>query len=49
MSGGERMEILSVSQVNKYIKVMMDRDMLLRDITISGEISNFKRHSSGHY
>ena len=38
------MEILSVSQVNKYIKAMMDSD-----ITVTGEISNFKRHSSGHY
>ena len=27
----------------------MDRDGLLRDVTISGEISNFKRHGSGHY
>ncbi len=27
----------------------MDRDNLLRDITVSGEISNFKRHNSGHY
>lgn len=43
------MEILSVSQVNKYIKTMMDNDMLLSDITVTGEISNFKRHSSGHY
>lgn len=43
------MEILSVSQVNKYIKTMMDSDMLLSDVTITGEISNFKRHSSGHY
>ncbi|MGN0474043.1 MAG: exodeoxyribonuclease VII large subunit, partial [Acutalibacteraceae bacterium] len=43
------MEILSVSQVNKYIKNMMDCDTLLSDITVTGEISNFKRHSSGHY
>lgn len=43
------MEILSVSQVNQYIKAMMDHDMLLSDITVTGEISNFKRHSSGHY
>lgn len=43
------MEVLSVSQVNKYIKAMMDRDALLSDITVTGEISNFKRHSSGHY
>ena len=44
-----KLEILSVSQINKYIKGLMDRDELLRDVTVSGEISNFKRHSSGHY
>ena len=27
----------------------MDGDTILRDVTVSGEISNFKRHSSGHY
>ena len=27
----------------------MDGDGVLRDVTVSGEISNFKRHSSGHY
>lgn len=43
------MEIVSVSQVNKYIKSLMDNDFTLRDITVAGEISNFKRHSSGHY
>ena len=43
------MEVFSVSQINKYIKGLMDGDNILRDVTVSGEISNFKRHSSGHY
>ena len=43
------MEVFSVSQINKYIKGLMDGDDILRDVTVSGEISNFKRHSSGHY
>ena len=43
------MEVFSVSQINKYIKGLMDGDTILRDVTVSGEISNFKRHSSGHY
>ncbi len=43
------MEVFSVSQINKYIKGLMDGDGILRDVTVSGEISNFKRHSSGHY
>ena len=43
------LDIFSVSQINKYIKGLMDGDGILRDVTVSGEISNFKRHSSGHY
>lgn len=43
------MEVVSVSQINKYIKSLMDHDTLLSDVTVMGEISNFKRHSSGHY
>ena len=27
----------------------MDADGVLRDVTVSGELSNFKRHGSGHY
>ncbi len=41
--------IYSVSQVNKYIKNMLERDVLLNDIFIEAEISNFKAHSSGHF
>ncbi|MGE5474619.1 MAG: exodeoxyribonuclease VII large subunit [Ignavibacteriales bacterium] len=42
------MKILEVSQVNRYIKELFNRDMLLNSIWIKGEISNFKHHSSGH-
>ncbi len=40
--------ILSVSQVNLYIKNVLDNDLLMSDVTVKGEISNFKLHSSGH-
>ncbi|MBO5682812.1 MAG: exodeoxyribonuclease VII large subunit [Clostridia bacterium] len=40
---------ISVSAVNGYIKEMLERDDLLSAIAISGEISNFKRNSSGHF
>ncbi len=39
---------VSVSQVNKFIKQMMDAAPVLNNIWIKGEISNFKRHFSGH-
>ena len=40
--------IFSVSQLNSYIKRVLDNDILLSGIWIKGEISNFKHHSSGH-
>ena len=42
------MKILEVSQVNRYIKELFSKDLLLNEIWIKGEISNFKHHSSGH-
>lgn len=39
---------LSVSDANKYIKALMDNDALLSAISIKGEISNLKYHTSGH-
>ena len=40
--------ILSVSQLNEYLRMMMDGDRVLSSIFIRGEISNFKLYSSGH-
>lgn len=40
--------VYSVSQVNSYIKNMFAQDYMLRSITVSGEVSNVKYHSSGH-
>ena len=42
-------KILSVSQVNAYIKSMMDNDMLLCNLCVRGEISNYKLYPSGHH
>ncbi len=39
---------LSVSQLNEYIHSLLGLDPLLKNLSIRGEISNFKRHSSGH-
>ncbi len=41
-------QALSVTQVNLYIKELMNRDDILTDVLVKGEISNFKAHSSGH-
>ena len=40
--------IYSVGQVNSYIKNMFAQDFMLRSISVKGEISNCKYHTSGH-
>lgn len=41
-------EYLSVSTLTKYIKYKFDQDPHLQSVLIKGELSNFKKHSSGH-
>ena len=41
-------KVYSVSQVNSYIKRMFANDFALSRISVQGEISNCKYHSSGH-
>ena len=41
-------ETRSVSQVNLYIKNMFTREYALNNISVRGEVSNCKYHSSGH-
>ena len=38
----------SVTELNRYIKQLLDGDRTLSSVTVKGEISNFKCHSSGH-
>ncbi len=40
--------ILSVTQVNLYIKEKLENDVFMSNVTVKGEISNIKIHSSGH-
>jgi exodeoxyribonuclease VII large subunit len=39
---------LTVSEVTNYIKRMLDNDFILSNLSVKGEISNLKYHSSGH-
>lgn len=42
--------VLTVSQINTYLKSLIDGDSNLKNIYVSGEISNFTNHyRSGHY
>jgi len=40
---------ITISEVNKYIKEIINDDLLLKKVYLKGEISNFKAHSRGHY
>ena len=39
---------VTVSALNKYIKSLIENDLTLINVSVKGELSNFKRHSSGH-
>lgn len=39
---------MTVSQLNGYVKQLIENDQLLKGLVVEGEISNFKAHSSGH-
>ena len=41
-------KVYSVSQVTSYLKGIIVKDTLLRAVTVGGELSNVKYHSSGH-
>ena len=42
-------QVITVTQINEYIRNMMDRDPLLNNLAIKGEISNYKVYPSGHH
>jgi exodeoxyribonuclease VII large subunit len=43
-----KMKVLKVTEVNSYIKRIFDNDFILSNLSVEGEISNLKYHSSGH-
>lgn len=42
-------QVLSISQLNEYIKSRMDLDPNLKSVAVRGEISNYKLYPSGHH
>ena len=42
-------QVLTISQINEYIRNMMDGDALLAGVAVKGEISNYKVYPSGHH
>jgi len=44
----KNLTILKVSEINRYVKGLIHGDPRLRDLWVTGELSNFKHHRSGH-
>lgn len=42
-------QVLSISQLNEYIRGKLDSDALLNGVAVRGEISNYKMYPSGHH
>lgn len=41
--------VLSITQLNEYIRGRLDQDPLLNQVAVRGEISNYKMYPSGHH
>lgn len=41
-------QIITVSELNSYVKLLIDSDTVLRNIAVKGEISNYRPNTSGH-
>jgi exodeoxyribonuclease VII large subunit len=41
-------QVMSVSQLTLLVKDVLWKEPVLRDLAVRGELSNFKRHTSGH-
>lgn len=42
-------KVLSITQINEYIRSRLDADPLLGNVAVCGEISNYKLYPSGHH
>ena len=48
MTGNMEVRTGTVSQINAYVKKILDHNIILSNVNVKGEISNYKRHFSGH-
>ena len=42
-------QVLSITQINEYIRSVIDSDGLLAGVAVRGEVSNYKMYPSGHH
>lgn len=42
-------QVISITQINDYIRSILDKDALLASVAVKGEISNYKIYPSGHH
>ena len=42
-------QVLTITQLNEYIRSKLDADTLLNAVAVKGEISNYKVYPSGHH
>lgn len=42
-------QVLTITQINEYIRGKMEADVLLNGVAVRGEISNYKVYPSGHH
>ena len=48
MTGEQSRHVITITELNNYIKNLFEGDSYLGNVWIKGEISNFKFHSTGH-
>lgn len=42
------LQVFTVSKVNRYLKQLLDNDVILSDLWVKGEVSNYTKSSQGH-
>ncbi|MPL84352.1 Exodeoxyribonuclease 7 large subunit [bioreactor metagenome] len=48
LDGDYKLSVITVGDLTRYLKTILDHDSRLASVFVRGEISNFKQHYSGH-